>query len=101
MPCLGGTTGEGCVAGVDSLQSGLISYTASPADVSGSGFVLATVNYTGGMAHDTVANTPGVAASNQKSTPVVACTVSTTTGRADVLDDHDAAAERLARRSSW
>ena len=77
VPCLGGSTGEGCVAGVDSLQSGFISYTASPGDVSG-GNVVATANYTGGSVHDVVGNTGGAGASISKATPVVACAATTT-----------------------
>ena len=38
-----------------------------------SGFVTATANYTGGVAHDTETNTPGVAANTPKSTPVTLC----------------------------
>jgi hypothetical protein len=78
VPCIGGTdSAEGCTAATTSLQSGLISYTASPADVSGAGFVTATAVYTGGVSHDTASNTAGLSASTSKSTPVVACGVTT------------------------
>ena len=77
VPCLGGTSGEGCVSGVNSFQSGLIPYHASPADVSG-GFVAASADYGTGVAHDSPGNTPGVMAHTPKSTPVVACSTPTT-----------------------
>ena len=78
VPCIGGTdSAEGCLAATTSVQSGLISYTASPADVV-SGFVTATANYTNGVAHNSVSNTSGLSASTQKSTPVVACAPTTT-----------------------
>ena len=79
VPCIGGTdSAEGCLAATTFVQSGLISYTASPADVSGGGFVTASANYTNGVSHDSASNTAGVSASTLKSTPVVACAVTTT-----------------------
>ena len=79
VPCLGGTSGlEGCTSGVDVDQSGLISYTASPADVT-SGFVTAHADYAGGTAHDSPANTPGVSATTPKATPIGGTCATTTT----------------------
>jgi hypothetical protein len=77
VPCLGGTSGEGCVSGVDSFQSGLVPYHASPADVSG-GFVTAAADYANGVSHDSPGNTAGVFAHTPKATPVVACSTPTT-----------------------
>ena len=78
VPCIGGTdSAEGCLAATTQLQSGLISYMASPTDVV-SGFVTATAAYTGGVAHDAAGNTPGLSGSVPKSTPVVACAGTTT-----------------------
>jgi len=73
VPCIGGTSGEGCDPTVTQLQSNLIPYAVKPADVVG-GFILATGQYTGGVAHDNPDNTPGVAANTPKSTPVTFCT---------------------------
>jgi hypothetical protein len=72
VPCIGGTAGEGCDPAVTQIQSALIPYVVSDADIVG-GFVTATAAYTGGVAHDTPGNTPGVAANTPKSTPVVEC----------------------------
>jgi len=78
VPCIGGTdSAEGCLAATTFVQSGLISYTASPADVSG-GLVTATAHYTNGVSHDSLPNTSGLSANTQKSTPVVACAPTTT-----------------------
>src|SRR5678816_1624706 len=52
VPCIGGTSGEGCDPTVTQLQSLLIPYVVKPADVVG-GFILATGQYAGGVAHDT------------------------------------------------
>ena len=73
VPCIGGTSGEGCDPTVTQVQSALIPYTVSPSDIVG-GFVVASADYTGGIAHDQAGNTPGVAAMTPKSTPVVRCT---------------------------
>jgi hypothetical protein len=73
VPCIGGTdSAEGCTAALDFIQSALIPYTVSPADIVG-GFITANAVYTGGVAHDTTGNTAGVAANTPKSTPVVRC----------------------------
>jgi hypothetical protein len=76
VPCLGGTTGT-CTPGTNSILSGMISYTASPGDVSG-GQVVATSSYGVGIAHDSAGNTPGVSAFTPRATAVVACAVTTT-----------------------
>jgi hypothetical protein len=73
VPCIGGTTGEGCDPTVTQLQSNLIPYTVDPGDVVG-GFVVATAVYANGVAHDTENNTAGVGANTPKSTPVTLCT---------------------------
>lgn len=78
VPCLGGTSGEGCVSGTTSLASGDIPYTVSPADVSG-GFIQAQSSYSGGVSHDSPSNTSGVSGFTPKNTPVVACAATTTT----------------------
>jgi hypothetical protein len=73
VPCIGGNTGlEGCFDAVNSEVSPQIPYTVSPADVV-AGLITATAKYTGGVAHDSAANTAGVAATTPKSTPVVFC----------------------------
>src|SRR6185369_4272479 len=72
VPCIGGTSGEGCDSTVDFIQSGLIQYTVKQADIVG-GLITATAQYTGGVAHDSPANTAGVAATTPKSTPVITC----------------------------
>jgi hypothetical protein len=72
VPCIGGTTGEGCDPTVTQLQSNLIPYTVDPADIVG-GFVVATAVYANGVAHDTESNTAGVGANTPKSTPVTLC----------------------------
>jgi len=60
IPCLGGTGGEGCVLGVNSLTSALVSYTASPADSAGDGDFDALTSYLGGTAHQSENNQLGV-----------------------------------------
>jgi hypothetical protein len=72
VPCIGGTSGEGCDPTITQVQSNLIPYTIAAADIVG-GFVTATAAYTGGVAHDSPNNTPGVSANTPKSTPVVPC----------------------------
>ena len=73
VPCIGGDSGlEGCDPGTDFIESGLIPYTVSPADVT-FGIVTATANYVGGVVHDNDPNTPGVQAATQRSHAVVFC----------------------------
>ncbi len=73
VPCIGGNTGlEGCDPTVTQVQSALIPYTVNPADVVG-GLISAHSDYTGGIAHDSPANTAGVSATTPKSTPVFFC----------------------------
>src|SRR6185295_19210074 len=66
VPCIGGTTGEGCDSTVDFIDSPLIPYQVADANIVG-GFVTATAQYTGGVAHDNPANTAGVGANTPKS----------------------------------
>jgi hypothetical protein len=73
VPCIGGTSGEGCDSTVDFVQSALIPYTVDPADVV-AGSIVATAVYTGGVVHDSPDNTGGVGANTPKSTPVSFCT---------------------------
>jgi hypothetical protein len=73
VPCIGGTSGEGCDSTVDFLDSVQFPYQIRTQDISG-GFVTATAQYTGGVAHDNPDNTAGVAANTPKSTPVIICT---------------------------
>src|SRR5690242_1214901 len=70
VPCIGGTTEEGCASAVKSLESDKIPYLVSASDVSG-GSIEATGNYSGGVSHESLANTPGVSATASKSTPEV------------------------------
>jgi hypothetical protein len=72
VPCIGGTGGEGCDPTVTQLQSALIPYAVSPADVVG-GLVTANAEYAGGITHDSAGNTAGVGAETPKSTPVTFC----------------------------
>jgi hypothetical protein len=73
VPCIGGDgPGEGCDPTVTRLESQLFPYTVTEADVVG-GFVTATALYTGGVAHDSENNTPGVGAETPKQTPVTLC----------------------------
>ena len=74
VPCLGGDN----VVCHDSII-GTVPYTATPADVTPGGFLVATGSYSGGVAHDNTPDTPGVAASTPKSLPAVACSATTTT----------------------
>lgn len=71
VPCIGGTTNEGCASAVSSLESDKIPYIVSDSDVSG-GFIEATGSYSGGLSHESLTNTPGVSATTSKSTPDVA-----------------------------
>jgi hypothetical protein len=74
VPCIGGDgPGEGCDDTVNNLVSSFIQYTVDTGDIVG-GLITATAVYTGGVAHDTTNNTPGVGANTPKSTPVTLCT---------------------------
>src|SRR5688572_15017281 len=73
VPCIGGDgPGEGCDPTVTRLESALFPYTVTAADIAG-GFITATAQYTGGVAHDNPDNTAGVAATTPKQTPVTLC----------------------------
>src|SRR5688572_3266873 len=73
VPCIGGDgPGEGCDPTVTRLEGGPFPYTVQAADIAG-GFVTATAQYTGGVAHDSDNNTPGVGAETPKQTPVTLC----------------------------
>src|SRR5687767_15126639 len=62
VPCIGGDgPGEGCDPTVTRLESALFPDTVQAGDISG-GFIEATAQYTGGVAHDSPSNTAGVSA---------------------------------------
>jgi len=73
VPCIGGNTAlppTVCYPGEDALASDLISYTASPSDVT-DGKVTAVAVYSGGVLHESEPDTPGAYALVLRSTQVV------------------------------
>ena len=75
VPCIGGEgPAEGCDDTVNGIEGGPIPYIIDTNDVDPvTGLITANANYTGGVAHDNTPNTPGVAATSPKSTPVIPC----------------------------
>jgi hypothetical protein len=73
VPCIGGTSLEGCDDTVKSIDSLPLSYTVAPGDIV-AGFVTATATYSGGVGHVQPGNSdPDVSAFVSRPLPVVLC----------------------------